>query len=314
MPPLTEKERFAPTQPLAEHQLRLRAQRRWVRPAYSPNHVPLGARLSYALLSLTWVGWSLIGLLSGHTFFLISRRGPIHFSGVPAMLFSAAVMASSAACAVAIVDHYDKRDNEEAYVRMRRRLWWTALAFLCLAAAVGLAEHLDTLPYSDGRLGLLPTGGLKSLLAWPWLDKLLAPRKDALERWAVILLFWCMAGLFALSKLGLMESGVPARPGVVFLLVFVVMGPALVTFTLALLATLTSGAFPSPHTLSDDAVRARVAWVQSMLLTCLSLSTFLVLLVCLLVLRAIGILPAETFGGRDAAGRRRDLKDPEPLE
>jgi hypothetical protein len=125
---LTDKERFAPTTPLPQHQVRLREQRRWSRPPYVPNNVPRRLRILYGLISLTWVGWAVIGLLSGHMFWLVSRHGPVHFSGVPALLFCAAVMACAAAFAVSIVDHYDKRDNEDAYRRTRRWIWLAALA------------------------------------------------------------------------------------------------------------------------------------------------------------------------------------------
>ena len=129
MRPLTDNERFTPTQPLPECQDRLRKQRRWTRTIYTPNDVPLSHRILYGLISLTWVGWAMIGLLSGHMFFLVSKRGAIHFSGVPAMLFSAAVVACAIACVVTIVDHYDRRDNEESYRRVRRRAWLTAMVF-----------------------------------------------------------------------------------------------------------------------------------------------------------------------------------------
>jgi len=75
----TDNERFAPTQPLPEHQDRLRSQRHSTRLKYTPNHVPLIARTLYALVSLTWIGWAMIGLLSGHMFVLLSKRGPIQF-------------------------------------------------------------------------------------------------------------------------------------------------------------------------------------------------------------------------------------------
>lgn len=286
MRPLTDNERFAPTQPLPEYQARLRKQRRWLRPVYTPNIVPLGSRLLYGLVSLTWVGWAMIGLLSGHMFFIVSRRGPIHFSGVPAMLFSAAVVSSAAACAVSIIDHYDKRDNEEAYRSARRRMWLAALALFCLSGVVGLAERIDLLPYTDGRLGLLSTEALRSLLASRGLDEMLAPHRAALNKWSVVLLLWFVAGMGLLKMLGLADRGAKPRLSVALFTVVFLVGPALSAFTLHLLAYFVAGA-PSSRPYTDELLRARLAWMQSMLLVCVVMLVVLSVATCAIVLRAV---------------------------
>lgn len=284
-------EPFEPTQPLAEHQPRLTESADPATGPHSPNHIPLGMRLISAVVALTWTGWALIGLLSGHMFLLISRRGPIQFSGIPAWLFSAAVMASAVACAVVILDHYDRRKNEASYQRTRRRLWWTALLFFCLAAGVGCAERSGWLPYTDGRIGLLSTDQLRSLLASPSIHGLLSPYAEALDRWALILMLWFLFGGLALKKLGLLKDGVPLSPGVgAFLLVFLV-SPALLSFTLALMSMLTSGYLPSGEAVSEDQIRARLAFFQSMLLTCLAAVAFLLITLGVLVLRRLGVVP-----------------------
>ncbi len=302
MRPLTDKERFVPTQPVPELQERLRAQRRWARPPYTPNHVPKGGRILYALLGLTWATWAMIGLLSGHMFLLVSKRGPIHFSGVPAVLFSLAVMASAATFAVAIVDHYDKRDNEEAYGRMRRRLWWAAAGLLCMAAVVGLAERIDLLPYTSSTLGLLSTQGLQNLLASSWLSDLLTPHRASIEKWSIILLLWCFAGTFVLQKLGLMRShDSTPRPGLAVFVILFLVGPAVTAFTLSLVATLASGSFPSHQPLSDESLRAQLAWIHSMLLTAVSLLAVMGLAVVVGFLRILGVLPEPTHRAEASA-------------
>lgn len=288
---LTEKESFAPTQPLPEFQERLRSQRRYFKPAYTPNHVPLGARLFYSLVSATWLAWASIGLLSGHMFFLISRGGPIHFTGVPALLFSGAVLASAAACAVAIVDHYDRRDNEDSYQRVRRWFWWSAAVFFLIACVIGFAERSNVLPYTDGRLGLLSTVSLKSLLLSQWLAKMLGPHKATLDTWALLSGIWCFAGCFLMSKLGLVKTGVQSHPGVLFVTLVFFVAPALSTFTLYLIYSLAAGDFPSHLSLSDEEVRSRLAWMQSMLLTCLAVLSLLLMGIVSIVLRALGIIP-----------------------
>ncbi len=286
-----ESEGFAPTQPLAEYRERLRVQRRWARPKYQPNQVTLSARFIYAWVSLTWIGWALIGLLSGHMFFLISKAGPIHFSGLPAIVFSLAVIASSAAVAITIVDHYDRRDNEEAYKRTRRRLWWAAACFFCVALVIGLAERIGLLPFTDGSLGMLSTRKLQSLLASTWLTNKLAPYREAISFWSMIVFVWCIGGLFALSQLGLLKKDETARPGVLLIVICVFIGPAVAAFALNLIDWLASGAIPTRHPRSEDYLRAQLAWVHSMLLADICLLVLLALVVILICLQAIGIIP-----------------------
>lgn len=289
---LTEKESFAPTQPLPDFQERLRKQRRYWRPSYTPNHIPIGERLLYSLVSVTWLSWALIGLLSGHMFFLMSRGGPIHFTGIPALMFSGAVLTSAAACSVAIVDHYDKRDNEDVYKRLRRRFWWSAAGFFLLACVIGFAERSDMLPYTDGRVGLMSTANLKSLLLSEWLANKLGPHKSTLDTWALLSGIWCLVGLFVISKLGLVNTGKPPHPGVTFVMCAFFLAPALGAFTLYLIYALAAGDLPSLVPLSDEEVRSRLAWMQSMLLTSLAALSLVLLAIVIIVLRSLGIIPS----------------------
>lgn len=286
---LTQRESFAPTQPLPEYQDRLRKQRRWSKPARAPNYVPLGLRLIYSIVSVTWLGWAMIGLLSGHMFFLVSRRGSIHFTGIPALMFSGAVLASAAACAIAIVDHYDQRDNEDAYRRLRCWLGCLAAGLFLVACVIGFAERTDVLPYTDGSVGLLSTASLKSLHLSKWLAYKLGPYKSTLDTWALLSGIWCFAGIVIMSKLGLIKKGGPPRLGVAFVTLVVFVLPALSSFTLRLIYALAVGDLPSRASLSDEALRSHLAWMQSMLVTCLAALSFSLVALVTIALRAVGM-------------------------
>jgi hypothetical protein len=290
---------FPPTQPLPEYQARL--PRKSAARGYFPNHVHVVARVTHAFVALTWTTWAVIGILSGHMFFLISRGGPVHFSGVPAFLFSAAVMACAATSVLAIVDHYDRRNNEASYKRLRKRLWLVAAALLLLAMLVGLAERTDALPLTDGSLGLLSTLDLQNLLASQSLSSALGPHKDALYGWSVGLGAWCVLGVLLLSKLKLIREGEPARPGIALFMLVALVGPALFSFTLALGASLVTGSMPSARPMVDDAIRAQVAWMHSMFLACVSLSAFWLLSVTGFVAKAAGVLPEPKHREHDAS-------------
>lgn len=263
-------ESFAPTQPLPEHQQRLAEQKRWRRLGrYVPNHVPLGLRLFYGVVALTWAAWAAIGLLSGHMYFLVSRGGPLHFAGLAAFVFSAAVLASAAACVITIADHYDRRDNEASYVRMRRRLWWAAAAFFVLACAVGLAQGTGLLRSTGRWAGLLPAAQLAELLTSPWLARLLEPHVPALRVWLGGTTLWFAGGSLVLRWLGVSRLGRERSPVVASVAACAVLLPVLVVFTLNLVVDLAAGAFAARGAPSSGAVPAQMAWMHSMLVACL---------------------------------------------
>lgn len=280
---------FQSTQPLPEYQARL-SRERATRP-YSPNRVHVLVRLAHGFVTLTWTTWGVIGILSGHMFFLISRGGPIHFSGIPAFLFSAAVMACAATSVLAIADHYDRRNNEASYRRARKRVWWAAAALFLVAMLVGVAERIDVLPLTDGSVGLLSTIDLQRLLASQSISMKLSPYKDALYAWSLGLGAWCILGILLLSKLKVVREGEPASPGVALFILTVLVGPALLSFTLALGASLVTGSLPSAQAMDDDSLRAQVAWMHSMFLACVSLTGFWLLGVAVFVAGLTGRLP-----------------------
>ncbi len=127
---------FEPTQPQEDHQQAARSEAA-LAPSYVPNAVPAVVRLFYALLALTWTGWAMIGLVSGHMFFMVSRGGPVHFEGLAAMLFCAAVLLAAFQCVLPIIDHHDQRDNEAAYKRVRKTMAWVAVMVLVAALTFG---------------------------------------------------------------------------------------------------------------------------------------------------------------------------------
>lgn len=250
---------FEPTQPQAEQQ---QLQRRWSMRHHVPNHVPVGQRFLNAVVALTWTGWALIGVLSGHMYFLVSKRGPIHFSGVPALIFCAAVLAAATALMVTIVDHYDRRDNEEAYLRVRRWLWYGAGALLVASLFGGCAG----IPLKGEAVALVTPQRLLWLSKVEWIARILNPLKDTLERWTLLSFIWLMAvGLF-MRLIGVGKKGEQPSAGLgLFLMVFVFL-PVLSTFSLALLRRVVNGEFGKE--VAGDALGASIAWSYSMLLAC----------------------------------------------
>lgn len=282
-----EPDDYQDTRPLRAHQERLHAQ--WGRPRahYVANHVPAAQRVLLGLVSLTWVSWALIGVLSGHMFFFVGV--PLHFSGIPALVFSLAALASAAACSVAIVDHHDRRDNELSYQRARRHLWWVALWLWVLAAAVGMSEELGLLPYTDGRVGLLTTQRLHDLLASETLQRFLLTHP--IGRWCAITVGWCVAGLFLLHKAGRLHAENARRDAGVWLIALMAMIiPALASCSLLMLDLLAPGEITGWQA-HEEEFRSTQAWLLSGLLTCVSATLLCIALFIIVVLQQLGVLP-----------------------
>lgn len=286
---MTAPAKFADTQPLPREPRAPVPSRRWWR--RQPNYLPVGERVWYGLLAVTWMAWAAIGMVSGHMFFLVSRRAPAHFSGLPALIFAGAVLASAAACACKFIDHYDQRDNEEQYRRAKKILWCGAGVLFLLAVLVGVAERNSLLPYTDGRWGLLGPDRLRMLLASTWLAGKLQPHAEQLHAWSFVAVAWFAGAGLLLKRMGVMDG----RPGHVTrngITLAVLLLPALTTITLGLLADLSAGDVARKAGLAEDQVRAQVAWVLSMLVVCAAAWAMVSAMFVLVVLRGLGVLPS----------------------
>ncbi len=282
---------FVPTRPLAEHQERLEKQAWWRRQRrHEPNHVGILERVFYGMVSLTWMAWAVIGVLSGHMFFLVSRGGPLHFFGLPALFFSLCVLAGAAACASVVVDHYDRRDNEDAYRRVRLALWWTAAGFLGCAMLVGLGEKLSLLPSTDGGVGLLSARQLRQLLHVEWLARVVQPHIESVRASFVYTTGWSFLAGAVAQQLGWLgpDRKEPVRTALVGGAVLL---PVLSAFTLNLLTDAVLGRVAQDAKLMEDEIKATVAWTHSLLVGALAVWAFVALGTVVALLRWLKIVP-----------------------
>ncbi|RYF17260.1 MAG: hypothetical protein EOO30_07795 [Comamonadaceae bacterium] len=254
---------FEITQPLEEHQQRLAVQRpKWRPPAppHVPNVVPFMQRVILGIATITWGAWALIGLLSGHMYVLLSRRGPIHLSGVAAILFSLAVLIAAAGCLLHIVDHYDRRNNEDAYRAVRRKLWGSVAAIAIAALVVGCVG-----PAATGTAGLLDARAMDALT-----------RSAALASWlsgysgfnSVLLTasLWALVPVAILTAISRKSRKEPS-PAASMALTYLVFAPCLVAFTMELLLWVCSGD-AAASALRNGNAEARLAFAWSTLVIC----------------------------------------------
>jgi hypothetical protein len=279
-------EPFLPTQPLEEHQERLRLQRRERRRGdFVPNQLSLAARLFYGVTALTWFGWALIGLVSGHMFVLLTRRGPWHLSGLAASLFCGAVLLCSALCALQVVDHYDRRDNEAAYGAMRRCLLWVAFTLFVLTLLVSWTGSFGA-ERAGGFMGWMDTAALLGGVRSPWLVSHLSPIAALLNRWLLGTTILSL-GVGVACKLlhGGTRQALP--PWAALGVMYIGFAPLLAVFTLNLLMYVATGDVAGSNDLGAPSVRPRIAFAMSMLLACAAAWMTLALTTVLAVARTL---------------------------
>lgn len=266
---------------------------------FIPNYIPFGERLVAAVATMTWVAWALVGFLSGHMFFLVSRRGPLHFAGVPALLFSAAVLVSAAALASTILDHYDRRDNERAYRRAKRMLWGAAGIFFLLSVLVAMAEWRSLLPWTDGSVGLLSSTSVRALLTSEALASALRPHRSWLSSCFVATTIWFMVGTAVSEKVGWLSRDQAVslelgqrHPLRTALVLSVLVLPGLTCFLFVLLTEISWGELFLQPAATEHQVRSRVAWAHSMLIGCVGALLFVLSAVITFVLRHLRVIPS----------------------
>ncbi len=88
---------------------------------WTPNEVPAAHRIWYALYCVIGLLYASHSLYTG-SFYLPSRQGHgTTLRGIPAYIMCAAVFVGVAHLASFIVDHYDRRNNEDRYASFARK-------------------------------------------------------------------------------------------------------------------------------------------------------------------------------------------------
>lgn len=256
--------RFEDTHPLPEQQQRLR---RW---RHVPNFVPLAQRLLLGLVAATWTAWALVGVVSGHMYLML--RGPVHFSGIAAFVFSASVLLAAAACLVPVIDHYDRRNNEASYGRLRRWLWWAVAAIALCAVLVGCVGRAGL-----GVPGLLDARHMADLSFSPAIARALQPlsRHLGLALWASVC--WLVLGVLYLRIFRGVRTSSQVSPHASLFFAYFVFAPVVLAGTLQLLLWICGGD-AAAHALRQGQAEARMAFAWSMLVAALGVLALLAVL------------------------------------
>lgn len=103
--------------------------------SYTPNEIPLHKRMLRAGGAIFLLAYGIFSLRMDD-FIIPGKRGAIHLHGLPGWVLFAALIVAAAAMASAIIDHYDRRNNESLYRSIEE--WGTKAGSALFALAVGL--------------------------------------------------------------------------------------------------------------------------------------------------------------------------------
>ena len=100
---------------------------------FAPNHFSLRQRVENAALSAFLLAYGMVGLYLDDLYIPGRRSSGIHLHGTAAWLMFGAIVSAVAVLIALLIDHYDRRNNEQHYVRFKKAaalvawtLFWVA--------------------------------------------------------------------------------------------------------------------------------------------------------------------------------------------
>lgn len=90
---------------------------------YIPNKIPLGKRLWNKALAISLLIYGGYGIYKNDLYIPARFRG-IHLHDEPAIVMYAAFISGAVVLLSVVVDHYDRRNNEEKYQGIARSFSW----------------------------------------------------------------------------------------------------------------------------------------------------------------------------------------------
>lgn len=82
---------------------------------YVPNEIPVGTRVQNILISIALMTYGAFGLWINDLYIPGKRSKGIHLHGIAAWVMYGAFLGACLALLAAVVDHYDRRNNELQY-------------------------------------------------------------------------------------------------------------------------------------------------------------------------------------------------------
>ena len=107
--------------------------------SYRPNDIPKWERNARIIGAVVLIAWGTFGVAQNNLLWLGSFDSNIHLRGVSAWLMFGAMICAAAHLLVAVLDHYDRRNNEDVYQIRKKRFYALGWGlFFCSIAAIVL--------------------------------------------------------------------------------------------------------------------------------------------------------------------------------
>ena len=115
---------------------------------YLPNHIPWETRIAHLLLAMAMLTYGIHGIWTDDLWIPAKHGDGVHFHGFPAWIFFASLLLAAASVLSIVVDHYDRRDNEEFYVKVSTAMGNSA--FLLFMSACACQLLINVMPIGVG--------------------------------------------------------------------------------------------------------------------------------------------------------------------
>ena len=104
---------------------------------YLPNRLSVAERLAYFALALALVAHATLGAYIDDLVIPGRRRSPsIHVHGWQAWLIAGAIYLVAISLVSRVIDHYDKRNNENRYRQFEQLSWYFSGALVALSVVL----------------------------------------------------------------------------------------------------------------------------------------------------------------------------------
>jgi hypothetical protein len=109
---------------------------------YVANAVPLLQRIAYACLAVALVCYGAVGVLTDALWVPGRRTSGLVLAGIPAWLAMASLCIGALGLLSVVIDHYDRRNNEQQYRRFQSATRLLSLGCLVVAGAWHTWPHV----------------------------------------------------------------------------------------------------------------------------------------------------------------------------
>ena len=105
---------------------------------HTPNHIPASERIRHIVFSILLFAYGSYGVYVNDLYLPGKRSKGIHLHDVPAWIMYGAILCACLVMISVVIDHYDKRNNENNYRLFARIFKFLGWGFFVLSLAMAV--------------------------------------------------------------------------------------------------------------------------------------------------------------------------------